>query len=103
FAQDVTEEEATLSALTESELRFRQLADHIDAAFFIRATDPPEILYVSPAYESIWGRPRPRSVAELLEAVHPEDRERLAESIERKSEGYDIEYRIVRSEGAVRW
>lgn len=41
FSQDVTEEEAAQNALRESELRFRQLAENIDAAFFIRAVDQP--------------------------------------------------------------
>jgi len=105
FAQDVTEEGTAQRALQESELRFRQLAENIDAVFFMRAVDPPRILYVSPAYERIWGRSRESlyaDPAELLETLHPEDRAKLADHLTR-SEGYDLEYRIVRPDGGLRY
>lgn len=103
FSQDVSEEEAFQAALRESEERFRQLAENIDAAFFIRTSDPPAILYVSPAYERIWGRPRTPSLEEFFTTVHPEDREGLLAAVARQAEGYDVEYRIVRPDGEIRW
>ena len=39
--------------ISESEERFRQLAENIDALFFMRSVDPPRMLYVGPAYERI--------------------------------------------------
>ncbi len=103
FSQDVSEEEAFQAALRESEERFRQLAENIDAAFFIRTPDPPSILYISPAYERIWGRPRTSSLEEFLTTVHPEDRPMLVAAVARQAEGYDVEYRIVRPDGEIRW
>ena len=44
--------------LQESEERFRQLADHIDAVFWLTSADKHQMLYISPAFETIWGRSR---------------------------------------------
>lgn len=96
------------AALRESEERFRQLAENIHDVFWL--TDPAknQMLYVSPAYEAIWGR----SCAELyasprlwLDAIYPEDRARVLQAAETKQVlgTYDEEYRVVRPDGALRW
>lgn len=91
-----------------SEARFRQLAETITEVFWMTDTSKRQMLYVSPAYETIWGR----STASLyaapgswIDAVHPSDRERVrvaAHSLQAAGT-YDITYRIVRPDGAVRW
>lgn len=66
-----------------------------------------EILYINPAYEKIYGRTVESLYADpgsWREAVHPEDRERVEEAVRGLVRGvYDVEYRIVRPDGAVRW
>jgi PAS domain S-box-containing protein len=66
------------------------------------------MMYISPAYEAIWGR----TCASLLEsprawldAVHPEDRQRVTEAAlnEQTKGDYDEFYRIVRPDGSIRW
>jgi PAS domain S-box-containing protein len=94
--------------LLESERRFRQLAENINEVFWIVDPNEPAMLYVSPAYEEIWGRAceslyaRPDS---YLEAVHPEDRQRIlaATRRQRRGEQTDEEYRVVRPDGSARW
>ena len=44
-------------ALTESEERFRQIAENIGEVFWMASPDMQQVLYVSPSYEQIWGRP----------------------------------------------
>jgi len=95
-------------ALRDSEERFRQLAEHIREVFWVYGIVEERILYVSPAYEEIWGRPvhgfhdRP---LDWLEAVHPDDRLRIQEAhVDKHRLGhFDVEYRIVRPDGAIRW
>lgn len=94
-------------ALDESELRFRQLTEHINQVFWLSSADNSEMLYASPAYEQIWGRSceslyaNPKS---FLEAVHPDDRERIEAGLPKQAEeDYEEEYRIVRPDGSVRW
>lgn len=95
-------------ALRESELRFRQVTDHIREVFFL--CDPPmtRMFYISPAYEEIWGRSceslyaDPRS---FMEAIHPDDRERalMAFAPHGTVVPFDVDYRIVRQDGTIRW
>ena len=92
----------------ESELRFRQIAENIREVFWL--TDPAknEILYISPAYEEIWGRSCASLYAsprEWADAIHPDDRERvqLAARTKQAAGTYVEEYRIVHPDGAIRW
>jgi len=96
------------AALRESEERFRQLAENIQDVFWLTDVTKNQMLYVSPAYETIWGR----SCADLysapwtwLDAIHPEDRERVRRAaVTKQTQGrYDEEYRIIRPDGVVRW
>ena len=94
--------------LRESEERFRQLAENINEVFWI--TDPTmhELLYVSPAYERVWGRTcasRFFSPQEWVAAIHSEDRGRVAQAAAGilKSGSYDVIYRILRPDKTERW
>ncbi len=92
----------------ESEARFRQLAENINEVFWITDPTKNQMLYVSPAYEAVWGR-FCASLIEYpgtwLEAIHPEDRDRVLEAaLNRQVNGeYDETYRIVRPDGSLRW
>lgn len=105
---DITERNKIETALRESEEQFRQVTEHIQEVFWLSDTLKNEVLYVSPAYASIWGRSCEslyRSPRSWLEAIHPEDRERVWEAaLTKQAAGtYDEEYRIVRPDGSVRW
>jgi PAS domain S-box-containing protein len=106
--RDLEERLATEEALRESEEQFRQLAESIREVFYMNDTEKTRMIYVSPAYEEIWGRTceslyeQPLS---FVEAIHPEDRERVIASFEKQRQGMpiEVEYRIVRPDGEVRW
>jgi diguanylate cyclase (GGDEF)-like protein/PAS domain S-box-containing protein len=95
-------------AIEASEERFRQITENIREVFWLTNPTKNEMLYVSPAYDSIWGRPRAalyQSPKAWLDAIHPEDRERVLNAAvsEQATGTYDQEYRIVRPDGTVRW
>src|SRR5262249_20659333 len=100
--------ERVMLSLRASEARFRQFAENSDDVIWVGAVAGRGLEYVSPAYEKVWGRScaslyeHPR---EWLEAIHPEDRPRVARSIEVNGPAgtYDEEYRVVAGDGAVRW
>jgi adenylate cyclase len=93
--------------LEESEEKFRQVADTINEVFWM--TDPRKnsMLFISPAYERIWGRSCQSLLDDpwsYIESIHPQDRDTVIAALPRQADGtYDIEYRIVRSDGDVRW
>ena len=106
--RDITESKQAQEALQASEERFRQLANHIQEVFWISNADKGEMIYVSPAYEEIWGQPcsslyaSPRS---WIEAIHPDDRKRVSENALTKQIAgkYDEIYRVIRPDGSIRW
>ena len=106
FMKMVEERIDNQRSLEETDFRFRQIADNVREAFFIASPDRDEVLYISPAYEEIWGRDREslyRAPLSYLDPVHPEDRERVRNTIfENKYAEYDQSYRIVRPDGTIR-
>ena len=87
---------------------FRQLAESIGAVFWMTDPDRSRTVYVSPAYERVWGRSCAGMYAapdDWTQAIHEEDRARVLHQIcARQIEGiYDEEYRIVRPDGSIRW
>lgn len=108
IAHDVTERKQAQEALRQSEEQFRQLTENIREVFWLTNIEKNEILYISPAYELIWGC----SIEELykspqnwLAAIHSEDRDRVSDSmLENQIAGkYDVVYRIIRPDGEIRW
>ena len=98
------------AALRESEERFRQLAENIECVFWMSNAELNGMLYVSPAYERVWGRTPASLYAQpgsFFEAVHPADRTFVLANLEQKQlaqpEEFEIEYRIVRPDGSLRW
>jgi len=105
---EMDQRERAAEELRESEARFRQLAENIQDVFLVTSADLTRTLYVSPAYEEVWGRP----CAEIHKkswqsAIHPADRERVEreqEHIVREGvERGEMEFRIVRPDGHTRW
>ncbi len=104
-------EEENAERHRDSEERFRQFADALPEVVWITDLAPERVVYCSPSFERIWGRP----VAELYDeprlwtdSIHPDDRERVNDLFSRWVSGEadryeDIEFRIVRPDGEIRW
>ncbi|MEQ8536580.1 MAG: PAS domain S-box protein [Coleofasciculus sp. D1-CHI-01] len=106
--QNITERQQFEQALIRSENRFQEIAKTVSQFFFVRSANSGQFLYVSPAYETIWGRSceslyqHPES---WIEAVHPEDRSLVLDSISQQFQGHSVkrEYRILRPNGEQHW
>jgi PAS domain S-box-containing protein len=107
-SRDITEHKRTGIALHESEERFRQLAENIRQVFWIATLNHDKVVYISPAYEEIWGRSRHllyRDPLDWMRSVHPDDRPAVQKGIENiaRGESLNAEYRIIHPDGTLRW
>ncbi|MBI5674788.1 MAG: PAS domain S-box protein [Nitrospirae bacterium] len=111
MVDDITESRRAGEKLHTSEERFRSLAENIDQVFWFTELNPERVLYVSPAFERIWGVPaedlysNPRLWVDL---IHKDDRQHMHEAFEAfiSSGGktpYKVEYRIKKQDDEIRW
>jgi PAS domain S-box-containing protein len=93
--------------LAQTRAATQQLVDNIQEVFWMTSVDKQQVFFVSPAYETIWRRSCEslmESPLSWLDAVHPEDRERVERTLPlQASGGYSLEYRIIRPDGSERW
>ena len=88
--------------------QFRELMAHLQQVFWIRDSANHTFRYVSPGYETVWGRSC-QSLREdpdtFTESIVPEDRDRMKDVIggNLATDGYDEEFRILRPDGEMRW
>lgn len=95
-------------ALRESEHRFRLIAETVQDVFWMTRPCATEMVYVSPAFERVWGMPVERAIKSresFIQSIHPDDRPKMIAAIGKQAERDrgEIEYRIVRPDGSVRW
>ena len=103
--------EAKLVALVEertqelsgSEKKFRQLAENIHEVFWMMDPQSGRLLYVSPAFDQMWGYKADLVLANpaaWFDAVHPEDRAGIhaLRARQRSGELLECEYRVVHGE-----
>lgn len=94
--------------LHQSEFRFRQLAEIIQEVFWLYDVKLDQMIYISPAYERIWGRSVEsvyQNPLDWMAAVHPEDIEKAISflSIPPGADRTERVYRIRRPSGEIRW
>jgi len=108
IARDVTEHVTLERALRERERLFRELTEHIEEVFWLTDWPMNRVVYVSPAFERVWGR----STKEIhenpmlwVDAILEEERHKVEQAFMETvgSGGYDITFRIRRPDGTVRW
>lgn len=107
-ALDITARMEVEESLRESEHRFRQLADNIEEVFWIFDPIEKKEVYISPGFEKIWMQPIKTffdDPNQFFECILPEDRLRVREVTDRQARGEktEIQYRISRPDGSIRW
>lgn|GEM_PF-1106522 len=106
--RDITQVKCTELALKESELHLSHLTENIREAFWIMDLVRQKIVYVSPAYEQIFGLSRRalyRNAWDWIRLIHPDDRHLVNQPFLLADSNYNacLEYRIIRTDGSVRW
>ena len=106
--EDISDRKRAELALRESEEKFRQMADNIPEVFWMADVGMRKLLYLSPVYEKVTGKPAAEAMKRLssfLEIVHPDDKRRVRVARRAMPRGgdYNIEYRILCADGSLRW
>lgn len=96
-----------MKALLEGYPIFKQFLRNIEQVVWVLDPVSDQILYVSPAFEVIWGRSCESLYADpltLIRSVHPEDRIKVLSASHEDNRGsVDQSYRILRPDGSLRW
>ncbi|HRI24096.1 MAG TPA: PAS domain S-box protein [Ferruginibacter sp.] len=106
--RDITERKRNEEEILKSKMQFQSLVENISGVYWVNNLDSFETLYISPSYETIWGRKADelyKNPAGFIDAVHPDDKQLLAEAfknlpVTRQS---SLSYRIIRPDGETRW
>jgi PAS domain S-box-containing protein len=103
ISRDVTERHRMERAIRERERRFRTLTQLAPVGIFL--ADPEgNGTFVNERWSEIAGRPPEEAMGQAwLDALHPEDRDRVARAWQGGRDGFNEEFRIVRPDGTVRW
>jgi PAS domain S-box-containing protein len=105
--RDLTDRRNSELALQESEERFRQLADNAREVFWLYSGDYTQLLYVSPAFEQVWGFPAEelnRDGTLWRDSVHPHDAPAMdAFMATLRKQRSVLRFRIRRPDGEMRW
>jgi len=105
---DITKRKQAEKALRRSEERLDSILSSLDDVVWSASLEMHQFIYLNPATERVYGRP----VSDFFEnpslwqfVVHPDDRQRVEKSsqILMNQGTKDLEYRVVRPDGEVRW
>lgn len=107
----LAERDAELAILRQREAMFRSIVENLDRIFWIIAPDLSRVIYLSPAFERIWGQKVEAVYADPARwaaPIHPDDRVMLEVAMRNRVEGKPVEpshqlFRIKRADGSQRW
>jgi len=101
------EAQLALNAVLKDNADLRQVLNNIEQVVYVQDLSTNSIIYVSPAFNSLWGRPPEDLYTNptiLIESVHPEDRVQvLAAKPHKDSAPINLTYRVLHPDGQVRW
>jgi len=108
FVEDISSRKGAEAALQKSEWHFRLMAETVQEVFWLTAPADNALLYLSPAFEKIWGVSCAAVYANprlWMEAILPEYLPQVRRDLEALYQGsaVQMEFRIRRPDGTLRW
>lgn len=105
-ARDISEERRYREALEHHRRQFCLLASAIRDVLWVGTPGLTRLHYVSPAVEALAGRSREelyRNPRAFVEQVHPDDRPRVQDLLDRRVTRHRLGFRLFRPDGELRW
>lgn len=106
YHMDVTERRRAEGALIESEARFRNMADHAPVVMRVTDAEGHSTYFNLPWFEFTGQTQAEAQGAGWLDAIHPDDRERVEAELReagQQRKAVRLEYRLRRADGVYRW
>ncbi|MEK7851288.1 MAG: PAS domain S-box protein, partial [Deltaproteobacteria bacterium] len=108
YGHDITERKLFETEMKKSEEKFRQLVGNIPEVFWMMDDMAENLIYVSPAYEKVWGRTLKSlydDPGSWMKAIHQDERKLVSQAFGKisLSDKFDEEYRVVRPDGSMRF
>jgi PAS domain S-box-containing protein len=105
---NITERKSAEMELLKSKQQFQNLVENISGVYWVNNLDTYQTLYISPSYETIWGRKCDdlmNNSADFINSIHPDDQPALFEAHKNvaNTKVNNVSYRIVRPGGEIRW
>ena len=106
--REITNRKRTEQWLQESETRLESILDTLEEVVRSACAKKFKLLYLNPAAQKVYGRPVWEFFEQpnlWLDVIHPDDRERVEQATQvlLKQGRINLEYKILRSDGEVRW
>lgn len=95
-----------LTVTQDQEVELGAFAEGIGEGVWVADSGDGTVLYANPAFRRLFHLPDPERIADVLERIHPDDRDDVRASIRRRHDDggpVEIEYRIVVPDGTARW
>lgn len=113
ITKDMTAEKESMADIEKAMHYFRFFAEKLNAVFWARNDSYDRQIYLSPAYEKIWGRSRDELYCDpdsWLKTVHPDDRAFVTDTARFRileecglDACYEKRYRIILPDGSIKW
>jgi len=104
---DKKETQLTINSILEENVFLKQVLNKIEQVVWVQDLSTERIIYVSPVFKSLWGRPPEDLFTNpeiLIRSVHPEDRVQVLAAKPHKDSGpINLKYRILHPNGQLRW
>ncbi len=108
IARNITKTKESLARLQENEIVFKHLIENLSEVFYVSNPSKPEILFMSNAYEEVFGEPVQniyQNPMAYLDYIIEEDRGKAKRAIASQRRGIptDYTYRIIRPDGKLKY
>jgi len=105
---DISEQHKAKKSLKQQEESIQRIAENISDVFWLRNSDNTQMVYISPSFETVWGKSRESILQNpdaFIDSIYPDDKPTVLAELAKysKTGNFCHEYRIVNGQGETKW